>query len=205
MIMYLLDIGREKPGLSERGSLVADDIICNRDLIRGYTLNRMVIIQYYDFMNEVLGKYVELVVRSNEVPDNLNSDKYEQLAIEIHNKLFEGESLYASTCPEIISYKIERGEVVATDSMIEHSTSVWEYESIMETLLILFDDTLSLYIPAFENNPIITEFRQFIFDGLLARIDDFYFDGDGRYWFDIYYILKMYIIKKLFLGVRDEE
>ena len=125
MIMYLLDIGREKPGLSERGSLVADDIICNRDLIRGYTLNRMVIIQYYDFMNEVLGKYVELVVRSNEVPDNLNSDKYEQLAIEIHNKLFEGESLYASTCPEIISYKIERGEVVATDSMIEHYTSVW--------------------------------------------------------------------------------
>ena len=37
------------------------------------------------------------------------------------------------------------------------------------------------------------------------ELDDFYFDGDGRYWFDIYYILKMYIIKKLFLGVRDDE
>ena len=204
MVMYLLDIGKEKPNLDERDAIMAEDIIYNRDLIRGFTLSRITMIQYAKFMNELLGNYVDVLVCSHNVPDDLSDDQYEQLALKLHNKLFDGESLYASTCPEIRSYRIEYGDdTIATDSMIEQSTSVWEYESILEDLMVLFDDIFRTYVPAFYNNEIITEFKQFIMDGLLARKNDFFADNDGKYWFDVYAILKIYMIRKLFLGVRD--
>lgn len=202
--MYLLDIGKEKPNLDERDAIMAEDIIYNRDLIRGFTLSRITMIQYAKFMNELLGNYVDVLVCSHNVPDDLSDDQYAQLALKLHNKLFDGESLYASTCPEIRSYRIEYGDdTIATDSMIEQSTSVWEYESILEDLMVLFDDIFRTYVPAFYNNEIITEFKQFIMDGLLARKNDFFADNDGKYWFDVYAILKIYMIRKLFLGVRD--
>ena len=204
MVMYLLDIGKEKPNLDERDAIMAEDIIYNRDLIRGFTLSRITMIQYAKFMNELLGNYVDVLVCSHNVPDDLSDDQYAQLALKLHNKLFDGESLYASTCPEIRSYRIEYGDdTIATDSMIEQSTSVWEYESILEDLMVLFDDIFRAYVPAFYNNEIITEFKQFIMDGLLARKNDFFADNDGKYWFDVYAILKIYMIRKLFLGVRD--
>lgn len=200
MLMYLLDVGKEKPNLEERDAIMAEDIICNRDLIRGFTLSRITMIQYANFMNEILGNYVDILVYSHNVPDGLSDAQYEELALNLHNKLFEGDSLYASTCPEIRSYKIEHGDdTIATDSMIEQSTSVWEYESILEDLMILFDDVFRTYIPVFYNNEIITEFKQFIMDGLLARKNDFFGYNDGKYWFDVYAILKMYMIRKLFL------
>ena len=34
--MYLLDVGKEKPNLSEHDTIMAEDIIYNRDLIRIY-------------------------------------------------------------------------------------------------------------------------------------------------------------------------
>ena len=204
MEMYLLDVGKEKPNLSEHDTIMAEDIIYNRDLIRGFTLSRMTMIQYFNFMNGILGKYVDILVCSHNVPDGLSDNEYEELALNLHNKLFEGELLYASTCPEIRSYRIEHGDdTIATDSMIEQSTSTWEYESILEDLLVLFDDIFREYVPGFYNNEKITEFKQFIMDGLLARARDFFADNDGKYWFDVYAILKIYMIKKLFLGMRD--
>lgn len=202
MTMYIIDVGEQRCGLSENGELIADSIMLNRDLIRGFTLSRITMIQYYEYMTNLIGKYVSLEAMTCEVPDNLKDTEYAKLALTHHNEMFDN---YGATCPEIMSYRLENGgEVIATDSMIEHSTSVWEYEEILTIFMFLFDDVIK-YISALAENDRFTEFRQFILDGLMPRLEDFYYQDDGKYHFDIYAILKMYMDKKIFLGMREEE
>lgn len=202
MTMYIIDVGEQRCGLSENGELIADSIMLNRDLIRGFTLSRITMIRYYEYMTNIIGKYVGLEAMTCEVPENLKDEEYAKLALTYHNEMFEN---YGATCPEIISYRLENGgEVIATDSMIEHSTAVWEYEEILLVFMFLFDDVIK-YITALVENDRFTEFRQFILDGLMPRLEDFYYQDDGKYHFDVYAILKMYMDKKIFLGMREEE
>ena len=207
--MYFLDIGKPLPGLNETDTIIAEDISYNRDLLRGYTTSRITMIQYEEFLKEIIGKYVEILTKEYNVNDRILSklpgkdlhEKCENIALSLHEALFDGETSSA-TCPEIVSYKIENGYVIATDSMIEQSTSLWTYEDILHYIVIIFDTVFKDYLPSFYNDERMVVFRQFILDGLLARKEDFYYDGDGKYWFDIYGILKFYMIKKLFLGVN---
>ena len=202
MTMYIIDVGEQRCGLSENGQLIADSIMLNRDLIRGFTLNRIIMIRYYEYMTNLIGKYVSLEAMTCEVPENLKNEEYAKLALTYHNDLFDN---YGATCPEIMTMRLENGgDVIFTDSMVEQSTSVWEYEEILVIFMFLFDEVIR-YIPALVDNDRFTEFRQFILDGLMPRLEDFYCQDNGNYHFDIYAILKMYMDKKIFLGMREEE
>ena len=202
MTMYIIDVGEQRCGLSENGQLIADSIMLNRDLIRGFTLNRIIMIRYYEYMTNLIGKYVSLEAMTCEVPENLKNEEYAKLALTYHNDLFDN---YGATCPEIMTMRLENGgDVIFTDSMVEQSTSVWEYEEILVIFMFLFDEVIR-YIPELVDNDRFTEFRQFILDGLMPRLEDFYCQDNGNYHFDIYAILKMYMDKKIFLGMREEE
>lgn len=190
MELYLVDIQRKDGLMDERDAIVGDNIILNRDLIRGYSLNYYMILSYVRFMNEVIGKYVDLVPIVCDVPEGLNSSDCEAFIM----------SKYDCIYTEIQSYDLPNGgNVIFSESILEHSTSIWEYENIWEYILVLYDDIIK-YVPAITNNDEITDLRQFIFDGITSKIRDIYDDCNKDYTFDPYAILRVYIMKLLFIS-----
>lgn len=189
MELYLVDIQRKEDILDEDATIKADGILLNKNLIRGYSLNYYTALNYSDFMNEAVGKYVDVITSVYDVPDNYKPEDCEQL---LHDR-------FKSIFTQIQSYSLPNGgEVLYTETMIDHSTSVWEYEGIWEYIIVLFDDIIK-YVPGIYDNDDITNLRQFIFDGIVPKIHDIFNDEDGDYTFDPYAILKLYIMKLLFI------
>lgn len=199
MIMYIIDINNDKELQSEEDNCISEDIVLHRDLIRGYTLVPTTMRYYTDFLESVIGKYVSIVVFSYEVPDNLNPSIYEQIAMRFYKELIEnGATNYAATCPEIKIYQLDNsGYIATTTAMQEYSTSTYEYEFILEKIIVLFDDVMK-YIKPFSTDSALVDFRQLILDGFLNRVNDFY-GYNGPYYMDIFAVLKWYIQKLKFI------
>lgn len=189
MELYLVDVQRKTDTMDDQDMLKADDIILNRNLIRGYSLNYYTALNYVNFMNSIIGKYVDIIPSVCNVPDDYTPEDCEILIMNKYNNVFT----------QIQTHMLSNGgDVGYSESMIDYSTSVWRYEGIWEYILFLFDDILK-YVPSICENDDITNTRQFIFDGMLSKICDVFDDQSNTYTFDPYAILKLYITKLLFI------
>lgn len=200
MIMYIIDVGGVKDNLSEEDLVTAEDIVLHRDLIRGYTLNRAIINRYCEFLRIVIGKYVVIEIFEYEVPNNLEDKEYENLALSFYKELVEeGMSMYAATCPELINYPIGHNDfIIATDSMLEYSCELSQYEDILYEYAFLTDEAFS-YLKPLKDDYILKWFCEFILKGIPDRLYDLFDTETGNYDVDPYGVLKWYIVKLKFI------
>lgn len=208
MDIYIFDITTVKENLTETQEYLADNIKLYNNMFRGYTTNRFVMMKYIDYMEWLIGKYINFEVFGFEIPDELTDDEINKAAIKIRNTMFPKNFPKVVSCSEITITRLDNDgyELVCNDELMEFSSSVdynWQPNNdILKVLMFLFTDTIK-YIPSMNNNPKIIELRQFLLDGLRERIRDFYDQDDGIYRFDLLAIVKYYIDSKLFLGVKD--
>lgn len=202
MKLYIIDIVGRKTQYTDEDTVIAEDLILHRDLLRGYTLNYFIMSEYKKFLESIMGKYVIILSTEFDVPDNLTDSEYDDYALKYHNELYtEGYCLFPSTCPRLEKITIENGDVlICTEPMMDYSTETFAYEDLLYKLIYLYDDTIK-YLKEV-NDECFINFRQFILDGLPARLDDFYSEGDGKYSIDVYSILKMYISELMFIDSR---
>lgn len=200
MIMYIIDIGGVKDNLSEEDLVTAEDIVLHRDLIRGFTLNRAIINRYCEFLRIVVGKYVVVEIFEYEVPANLESKEYENLALSFYKELVEeGMSMYAATCPELINYPVGNNDfIIATDSMLEYSCELSQYEDILYEYAVLTDKAFD-YLKPLKDDYILKWFCEFILKGIIDRLYDLFDTETGNYAVDPYGVLKWYIVKLKFI------
>lgn len=188
MDLYVIDIQRRDKLVTEQDELTGDDIFLYRDLIRGYSSNYYTILRYNQFLNSIIGKYVDVSISVCDIPDGIPECN---LAEFIYDD-------YGCMISEIRPHELANGgEVITTENMVSQSVEIWRYENIYEYIMFLFDDILN-YVPSICRSVTIDNLKSFILDGICDKVKDCFDDG-GSYQLDAYAILKFYITKLLFI------
>ena len=192
--MYIIDIGGVREGLDETDEFTAEEIFLHRDLIRGFTLSPIIKTMYYQYMNQILGKYVILEAFTFDVPYGLSRDQYTEIALKYYKVLVEEAMVkYASTCPEICINELENGGyVMYTEAMMDYSMDTYQYEDIIYENLIKLGDDVLYYTNLFNYDETMVHFMNIILSGIKDRAYDF-FGHDGRWYIDPYAVLHHYI------------
>ena len=198
MTLYIIDIGPLQkvsiPNWLNDNELnnfytLSEQILLHNDIIRGYTVVKTTINIYLNQLNKTIGRYVDIILKSYEIPDDLEREQYGETALNFHNN--DDAFKFGATLPEISVVSLDNGGYIAyTESMLEYSyEDYYNYEFLFDYLVILFDDTFKYITPM--NDPAIVELKQFILDGILYIKKDI-FNDEGPYKTDPYYLLKMY-------------
>lgn len=192
--MYIIDIGGARENLEETDEFIAEEIFLHRDLIRGFTLNPIIISMYRQYMSQILGKYVVLETFTFDVEEGLTTDQYTELALKFYKVLVEEAIVnYACTCPEIYITELENGGyVMYTEAMMDYSMEVYQYEDIIYENLIKLGDDVLYYTNLFNYDESMVQFMNLILSGIKDRAFDF-FGHDGRWYIDPYAVLHHYI------------
>lgn len=206
MILYIYELSSFKPNLTETQECVLDNIILHGNLFRGFSTSPHIMKQYIKYMDTIIGKYIDHVVYTFEIPDELTNNEIRELAIRCRNSMVRDGFSKVISCSEIDYIPLDNGmgALVCSEELMDFITndSSWQPDNdIYEVIMYLFDKTVK-YIPSM-NTGFILQLRQFILDGMRERIKDFYSMEDGLYRFDLSAVVKYYIDSKTFLGVVD--
>lgn len=194
MKIYVIDI-MEKADLDRneyKNEYFAEQLILHRDIIRGYTTNYFHMLKYYEYITNLLSEYVDIFTTEYDAPDGLKDYEYEKIAFDSYLKTVEDDDFlyYASTLSIINLIPLDNGGIcVMTESMLEYISETWNFESILDEFVYLFDDTLK-YIPGLNTDEMIL-FRQTLFKELFKLYDDMWVNT-GSFKIDPYGVSNWY-------------
>lgn len=201
MTLYVIDIAASSNAdLSEPDAYYKmEGITLHRDFIRGYTTNRIKALTYYNFLVQILSKYVDVYIIESEIPDNTPELKILDIAKEIHNDYIRRHpGFYASTLSDIISHELDNGDYFCITRTLDEFLEIPEtYNGVrkifMNSLLFLYDDIFK-YIKL-KNDGRFSEFLEYIFDGIP---DQYFILSEPQEVYNIDYdILKKMVMVKL--------
>lgn len=210
MDIYVIDVGDIKPGLDPEMGAKADVIQYWASLIRGCTDNRMIMKQYLDFMNQLIGEYVELNVYQyhiDHIQTDMSNEEYaktlqEFAMVEYIKEMSQSENSDnwkradgVHELPILMKLDTENGApFIATQEMQDEITMYYSDEKeLLEKVMYLFSK-LNKYIYDM-SEPILTAFRDTLFDYLPALLSDYY-DPSAPIMMDIVYVT-MYGVMEL--------
>lgn len=214
MDIYVIDVGDIKPGLDPEMGAKADVIQYWANLIRGCTDNRMIMKQYLDFMNQIIGEYVELNVyqyHMDYVQTDMSTEEYmktvqEFAMIEYIKELSHSENSEdwkrADGIHELqMLMKLDTengGPFITTEDMQDEITMYHgDEKELLEKVMYLFSQ-LNKYIYSM-GEPILTLFRDKLFDYLPALLKDCY-DSSAPIMLDIIYVMMLDVIDLKFIN-----
>lgn len=205
MDIYVIDVGAIKPGLDPEMEAMADDIQYWAYLIRGCTDNRMTMKKYLDYMNQIIGEYVELDVYQYQldyVDTNMSEEEYiktlEEFALVEYVKersKLDGEHVdNIHEIPILLKLETEGGiEFISTEAMQDHiAANQMDERDTLEKVLYLFSE-LNKYIPVMKE-PILSTFRDRLFEFFPRLLLDYY-DPYAPVMLDIVYITMLSVME----------
>jgi hypothetical protein len=209
--LYLIDISIRDIDMKELVSIDPDDdndvgtwywVACSieyhRDLFRGYTLNPSVARMYAEFIDSVIGEYVDIEINSIQVPDKLSDEGYSQLAASYYNEVSDkSDEVYAPYLEYAskISVLNTHSELtlITTDYMMEYMDETFGYGNILEDIVFPLTG-ICKYIKPMDEEP-VKEFRQLLLDSIIPLVEDL-FNKNSRCTID-YFGLVYYFIKTM--------
>ena len=209
MDIFVIDVGNIKSGIDPEMEAKADMIQYRSDLIRGCTNNRMIMKEYLDFMNQVVGEYVHLdvyhycldYVNMDEESPEYNDTLKEFALVEYikERARYDGEAAdNIHELPLIIKYELDSGGVyLTTENMQDFVTTYYSDErETLEKIMYLFSE-LNKYIFAMKESQ-LTTFRDRLLEILPSLIADYY-NPYQPVMLDISYITMLPVIDLKFI------
>jgi hypothetical protein len=177
---------------------VACSIEYHKDLFRGYTLNPSIAKMYAEFIDSIIGEYVDIEINSIQVPDKLSEEGYSQLAASYYNEVSDkSDELYVpylEYASKISVINTDNGlTLITTNYMMEYMNETFTYGNILEDIIFPLTG-ICKYIKPMDEEP-LKEFRQLLLDSVIPLVEDL-FNQNSRCTID-YFGLVYYFIKTM--------
>lgn len=214
MIFYVIDVVKAKTeNLTDEEQLLGEQLYLHGDLLRGATTNWVTMKLYYEYIDGLFGKYIELGTYKYERAtsydqyedgkDRISDEIISSISLSLYNNdIYPGEDRMVATMPILMKFETDySGETFVVSSAMNDLFTEY-YFSDMEkqpvySFLIVFSE-LAKYVPAFRENSDLVKLNKFISKGLVDFFSDYYYNRSG-YYLDPVYLVKILIETRAFL------